>query len=325
VRLLLLSADDFRAALPMPAAIEAMKEAFAALATGRAHAPERVAVEQPGTDDVALLMGASVEGLGLAAKVVSFFPGNAARGAPVVQGLALVLDPETGAPRALLDGAALTAWRTGAASGAATDLLARPDARVAAVFGAGAQARTQVLAVDAARELAELRVVARRPERAEALAAELRASVRAPLRVMGSPEGALRGAHVVCTATSARAPLFPADLVEPGAHVNAVGSFRPDMRELDPALCRDARVFVDARTAARREAGELLAALEAGHTRVDDWTELGAVAAGLAPGRRSPDERTLFKSVGLAVQDAVAGARALECARELGLGRAVEL
>lgn len=320
MKLLILSERDLRAALPMHAAIRAMKDAFAALSSGAAVAPQRMALPIEKERATSLLMGAYVPSMGLAAKVVSVFPGNRASGKALVNGLVLVLDPTSGEPEALIDGTALTAWRTGAASGAATDLLARADASVAALIGCGVQARTQLLAIAAVRELAEVRVHARSPERVRAFCESMQPEVAAKLVAVPTAESAVRGAHIVCTATPSHTPLFDGAHVADGAHLNAVGSFTLDMCELDTRTIARATVFVDEVAAALVEAGELVAAEAAGATRRERWTELGHVASGAAPGRTSAAEITLFKSVGHAVQDVAAASRALSAARQLGLG-----
>lgn len=322
--MLLLSASDLAHALPMTSAIEAAARAYRATSTGEARAPLRTAIPA-GVGGTTLLMGAAIGDEELAAKIVSFFPANAAKGAPTVSGLVVVMDPVTGAPRALLPGAALTAMRTGAASGIATKVLAREDASVGAVLGAGAQARTQALAIDTARELEEVRVYARRPEAGEALVDALQMELRAKPVFVESVRAAVEDAGVVCTATSAEEPLLGREMLAPGAHVNAVGSFRPEMKEFDAELIRVARVFVDSVEACLEESGELIAARDAGVTETDAWTELGLVLEGSAGGRVDDEELTLFKSVGLAPQDVCAAAAALEAAEAAGIGQVVDL
>jgi len=324
VKLLIISASDLAQALPMSAAIDAAERAYRATSSGDVRAPLRTAIPA-GEGGTTLLMGAAIGDDELAAKIVSFFPRNAAKGAPSVSGLVVVMDPETGAPKALLPGAALTALRTGAASGIATKTLAREDVRVGAVLGAGAQARTQAIAIDTARELEEVRIYARRPEAGEALADALASELRAKPIFVESVRAAVEEAGVVCTATSAEEPLLLGEMLAPGAHVNAVGSFRPEMRELDDGLITQARVFVDSVEACLEEAGELIAAAEAGATSADSWTEIGAVLDGGAEGRASEAEITLFKSVGLAPQDVCAAAAALEAAEAEGIGQVVDL
>ncbi len=308
----------------MRAAIEAMKLAYLALAEGRAVAPQRQVIPM-GFDAVTLLMGGCVPGAGLAAKIVSVVPGNAERGRPVISGLVVALDEITGEPVAILDGTFLTSWRTGAAAGAATDLLARKDARQAALLGCGAQAPAQLLALDTTRELEVVRLFNRTRARAEALAETMAAKVRASLEVADTVGEAVRSADIVTCVTSSTEPLFPGGLLSPGAHLNAMGSFTLGMRELDEVVVGRSRVFIDSLEAALAEAGELVAAERAGATSRADWIEIGRVVAGTAEGRRSPDEITLFKSVGQAAQDVLAASRVVEGAQPAGLGVVVEL
>jgi ornithine cyclodeaminase len=325
MKLLALSADDLSQALSMRETVEAVKDAFSRLSAGRASTPPRTAVDVGTTHGTTLLMGAHVDGLGLATKTVSVFPGNRGRGEPVVHGLVLVLDPETGRPQALCDGTYLTALRTGAASGAATDLLARTESRVGAVIGCGAQGRTQALAIDCVRALDEIRLCDRRIEVASRLADDLRKQVRARLVPLSDPSAAIADADVVCAATTSSTPVFDGNLLTPGAHVNGVGSFTLEMRELDRVTVSRSSVFVDSVASALAEAGDLVIAEREGATTRDSWTELGLVVSGRMPGRRTDSEVTLFKSVGHAVQDVAAAVAAVNAARERGLGRVVEL
>ena len=308
----------------MPEAVEAMKEAFAELSTGRATAPQRLVLPVEPAGGSTLLKPALTRS-GLGAKLVSVFPGNRSRGLPTVSGLMVLLDRDTGVPTALCDGTFLTAWRTGAASGAATDLLARQNVRTAALFGCGAQARTQALAIDAVRRLETIRVFARTASAVEDFCAEMQPRLRARLVALTSPRQAIDGAEVICTATSSSSPVFDGRTLGPGVHINGVGSFTAEMQEVDAETVGRSRVFVDSRSAALAEAGDLVTAARAGRTTPTEWTELGEVAAGTRPGRRSSQEITFFKSVGVAVQDVVALVRALEGARRLGLGTVVEL
>lgn len=325
MKLTLLSEADIRQALPMPEAIEAMKDAFADFSTGTAHVPQRLRLEVPPADGLSLFKPAYLESGGLGAKIVSVFPHNKARGRPIISGLVVVLDPETGEPAALADGGFVTAWRTGAASGAATDLLARPESRLGAILGCGVQAQTQALAIDAARELDEIRVYARTEADVQRFVEEMAPVLNARLVAAQSSDGAIDGAEVICAATTSKVPVFDGRRLAEGAHINGVGSFTPEMQEVDLETVARSRVFVDSRQSARAEAGELVIAAEARRTRPKDWIELGEVAAGLERGRQSSMEITFFKSVGLAVQDIKACAMALERAREMGLGREIEL
>lgn len=324
--LLALSAADVRRALPMREAIAAMRQAFGQLAAGRVDAPLRTALALPTERAVALVMPARGDTpLGVGAKLVSVVPQNPSRGLPLVHAVVVLLDEATGVPAALVEGTTLTAIRTGAASGLATDLLARPDASRMAVLGAGAQARTQLEAVSCVRRIAMATVYSRTRARAERFAEEAGVALGVPVRVADSARAAVREADIVCTATSAATPVLLAPDVAPGTHINAIGSYTPGMRELDPALVGRARVVVDQRAASLAEAGEVIAAVAAGLVSERDLIELGAVVIGAVQGRRGPDEITLFKSVGLAAQDLWAAAAAVAGARAGGLGIPVDL
>jgi ornithine cyclodeaminase len=329
--MLLLDADNVRRALPMAQAIAAMKSAFAALSAGQAEVPLRCRLDVALHQGTTLCMPAFIAGTeeALAVKVVSVFGRNASLGLPAIAGAVLVLEPHTGRPVALLEGGTLTSIRTGAASGAATDLLSRPDSRVVAVFGAGAQARTQLEAVCAVRSIQTCWVYNRTSSRGEALVAELagqpgRGGICADLRVAISPQQALADADVVCTATSSPQPVFADADLKPGAHVNAVGSYTPEMQEVPPATVQRALVVVDARAAALVEAGDLLAPIRQGLITAEHiHAELGEIVLGRKAGRTSDGQVTLFKSVGLAVQDAAAASLACRNARAQGLGQEV--
>ncbi len=327
MRILILSSHDVRQALPMRDAIEAMKRAFAQLSTGQAEVPLRVPVHVPRHNGLTLFMPAYLAGDDqMAVKVVSVFNDNPARGLPLIHALVVVIDAQTGAPVAAIEGASLTALRTGAASGAATDLLARPDAAVAAIFGAGVQGRTQLEAVCAVRPIREAWVYDADPRRAHTYADEMGQRLGIPVHVAASPAGAVREADVICTATTSSTPVFDDADVRPGTHINAIGAYTPQMREIPTETVLRARVVIDHRTASLAEAGDLLIPIREGRmTEEHIWAELGEVAAGLKPGRMSPEEVTLFKSVGVAVQDVAAAAAVLEAARRQNLGVEVPL
>jgi ornithine cyclodeaminase len=264
----------------------------------------------------------------LGAKLVSVFPGNRASGAPVVQAAVVLFDGTNGRPLALIEGTTLTALRTGAATGVATDLLALRDAGIVVLFGAGVQAKTQLEAVCAVRPVTQVRVVGRTPGRAEAFAAWAREEAwlgGATLLVLADPELAVRGAEIIVTATTSPMPVFPGRAVAAGAHVNAIGAFQPTTREVDSELVTRAAVFVDSRTAALEEAGDLLIPISEGRLSAGDIrAEIGEVAAGHA-GRRSLDEVTLFKSVGNAVQDLAVAALAVRRGRASNRGMNIAL
>jgi len=325
----LLTAAELRHLVPMSEAIGLVRHAYIALSTGQAIVPPRLhlAVGDGGT---ALYMPAAVPADGaLGVKAVTVCPTNAARGLPTIHALVLVQDASTGAPRGLIEGAALTALRTGAAGGLAAQLLARPEAHIAALFGTGVQARAQLEAAFAVRPLTQVRVVGRDPGRTRAFvrwAAAQPWSGGATILAASSPELAVRGADLVITATTSPTPVVPTEEVAPGCHVTAVGAFTPQTREVDGALVGRATVVVESRAAALAEAGDLLLAIAEGRFAPERiHAEIGEVAAGLRPGRTRPDEVTLFKSVGTAVLDVAVGAAALRRAEAVGVGWTVEL
>jgi len=308
-RLRVITTEEIKKALTMTEAIKAVREAFIQLSTGLAKVPARTAIEVPGSRTTALVMPAYLPGTKrIGVKLISLCENNPAKGLPLAQAVTVVMDAETGVPLAVLDAGHLTAVRTGAASGVATDLLARKDARVAAVFGAGVQGRTQLEAVAAVRPLRKAFVFDVDPRAAAAFAAEMGSRLGLDVEPAGSSRD-LGQADIVCTATTSAVPVFSDADLKPGVHINAVGSYKPHVREVPAETVRRARVFVDDRRAALEEAGDLIIPLRQGLIEASHiLAELGAVLAGLEPGRVSNGDVTLFKSVGSAVQDlAVAG------------------
>jgi ornithine cyclodeaminase/alanine dehydrogenase-like protein (mu-crystallin family) len=328
--MLLLSAEDVRQALPMNEAIEAMKNAYASLSNGTAVVPLRTRLPIPQSEALSLFMPAFVnsqEGDALAIKVVSLFPTNPARGLAFIQAAVLVFDPETGRAIALLEGSSLTAIRTGAAGGAAIDLLARKDSKTVAIFGTGPQARTQLEAACTARKIETAFVFARNIEKAQVFAAEMKSQgfVTQDLRVAQSAKEAVEQADIICTATTSSKPVFDDLDVKPGTHISAVGSYTPDMQEVPAETLRRAKIFVDSRSASLEEAGDLIQPIQAGlFDETHICGELGEVVLGQLPGRQTPEEITYFKSVGIAVQDAMAAQVALNNARKMNLGTEVD-
>ncbi len=322
--MLVLNAAEVRAALPMPDAIAAMKTAFAALSSGQAIVPPRAHLPIEAHAGISLIMPSYVHAAdaeALAVKVVSLFDGNRPRGLARIQASVLLLDPETGQLQALLEGATLTAIRTAAASGAASDFLARPDSRVVALFGAGVQARDHARAMCAVRPIEEIRVHTRTPAAAEAMIAELAEELSVRWVQCVTAAEALAGCDIVCCTTTAAEPIFEDREVPEGAHINAVGSFKPHVREVPEATVVRAAVFVDSREAAWEEAGDLIQPLNAGVITQDHIrAELGELVLGKHPGRQSIEVVTFFKSVGIGAQDAAAARVTLENAARLGIG-----
>lgn len=296
-------AQELAHRLPMHAAIDALEGAFR---DGDPSAtPPRSSVETP---QGALLLMPAVGERGVGVKLVTLTAANPDRGMPLIHALYVLFDAETQAPRLLIDGAALTALRTAAVSGLATRHLARGDASRLVIFGAGVQARSHLDAMASVRPVREVTIVSRSRERAEPLvSAALAGGIDA---VIGDPD-AVRAADIVCTCTTASDPLFDGALLNDGAHVNAVGSFQPQTREVDSETVRRARVVVETRAAAMDEAGDLLVPI--GEGVIDDRhvvADLQELVRGVEV-RRSSTDITLFESVGLAFEDlAVAGALA---------------
>jgi alanine dehydrogenase len=325
----ILDADQVRQALPMADAIDAMKRAYAQLSSGEADLPLRSRIGLPEVDGVSLFMPAYLPSdAGLAVKIVSVFPGNLALDLPTIHALVIALDPETGRPVAILEGASLTAIRTGAGSGAATDSLARPDASSVAIIGSGVQARTQLEAVCCVRRIEHVWVYSPRADHARAFAADMagRQGIPDAVEVAETADEAVADSDIVCAATTSTEPVFNGSRLKAGCHVNAVGSFRPDMVEIDLETLRRAVVVVDSRQAALEEAGELIQPIRAGDfDETDIRAELGDIILGRAQGRTQPEQITFFKSVGVAAQDAAAAATALKTAEALNLGQVVDL
>jgi ornithine cyclodeaminase len=324
-----LNAQEVQRALPMADAIRAMKTAYAQLSSGEADMPLRSRIGFRETDGVTLFMPAYLPQDGaLAIKIVSVFPKNPHQGLPTIHALVIALDPATGQPLGLLAGGSLTAIRTGAGSGAATDVLANRDANAVAIIGSGTQARTQLEAVCCVRHIRRVWVFSSNAEHARAFASEMagRKGIPVDIQVARSANEAVSAADIICTATTSHCPVFDGREVKPGCHINAVGSFTPDMVELDLETLKRARVVVDSRQAALEEAGELIRPIRAGqYTERDIHAELGEIILGKAEGRTEAEQITLFKSVGVAVQDAAAAAVALRNAEADGLGDVIDL
>lgn len=319
----ILSAADVRAALPMRAAIEAMRNGFAALSTGRATVPLRTSLPTPG--GVTLLMPAYLNDASTV-KIVSIYGGNAARGLPIIYASVLVLDATTGQPRAMMDGTTLTTIRTGAATGLATELLSREDSKIVGCIGAGAQARTQIEGVLAVRPINEVRVFCRTESRQFEFCRALEKDFPAVKFIPANSRAeALQNADILIAATTSSEPVITLEDVKLGAHINGIGSYLPTMQEVAADVITHAKVVVDSREAAQAEAGDLIIPHQSGAWNFERiHAELGEITAGVKPGRTNPDEITFFKSVGNAVQDAAAAARVLAIAEAKNLGTVIE-
>ncbi len=321
-----LSADDVQRALPMKHAIAKMKEAFALISGDQAVVPPRMHLEVHDPDGTILMMPVYLQRhnrIGL--KFLSLFADNADRGLPTIQAVVIVMDASNGRPLALMDGTYLTALRTGAGTGAATDVLARQDSQVAAIFGAGVQGRTQLEAVCAVRAIQHAYVFDLNRQRAEEFAREMSAQLSLTVTASESHDD-LRQADIICTATTAPTPVFADDDLKTGVHINAIGSYKPHIREIPENTVLRAKVVVDHRASCLSEAGDLLIPMQAG--LIDEhhiYAEVGELVSGKRPGRVSESEVTIYKSVGNAVQDLVTASEVLEMADTLNLGVEVSL
>ena len=312
--MIVLSQDEVRELLDLDALVDALASAHAELSAGQASMPPRIAAFAR-QDGLLGAMPSYLPSTGLVCKLVTLFPRN--RDRHTHQALICVFDPDNGAPVALMDGTYITATRTAAGSALATRLLAREDARVLAILGSGVQARTHAAALRRVRRFDEVRVAGRDRARAEALAEELGGTA------VGTFEDAVRGADVVAATTHATDPIVLREWLSPGVHVNSVGANPAGRGEIDPAIVRDALVAVESRssTLAPPPAG----APEFRDGAPDDVVELGELVSGTRKGRTSEDQITLYKSVGVAVQDAAAASLVLAAARERLMGQEIQL
>lgn len=332
--MLALTGAEIRDLVPMRDAVEMMKSVFAANSRGETISPLRTPVNMPDGSGVVLFMPAYVPPSATApaatgAKIVSVFGGNRDLGLPTINAVVVMVNPATGQPLGLLEGATITALRTGAVAGAATDLLARRDSSVLAIIGAGAQGLTQAAAVCAVRDIREIRVSdlgeAARSSFAERLSVWV-PDLAARVRPTPTAREAVDGADVICTATTATRPVFEDDWLKPGTHINGIGAYTPRMQEVPDATVARARIVVDAVEAVLHEAGDLTQPIERGVITSSAITvELGHVVDGIAPGREHDAQITFFKSVGNAIQDMIVGAAALKAAEERGVGLELSL
>ncbi len=327
MKILVLTAAEVRQAIRMQAAIDIMKTAFRDLSTGNAQAPLRSKISVGGSNGTVLLMPA-ITNSGLAIKVVSVFGNNPSRALPLIHAIIMVLDTATGQPIALLEGGSITAIRTGAASGAATDILARSDANSVAIIGSGVQARTQLEAVCTVRNIETVWIFSPNTKHAENFASEMdgKDSIPQAINVVTSSMVAVQNADIICTATTSNTPVFDGTNIKKGTHINAIGSFTPEMQEVDSETISKSLVVVDSRQSVLSESGDLIIPIEAGKVKEDHiHAELGEIISNKISGRTSPDQITYFKSCGVAVQDVAAAQIAVEEAKLLGLGTVVSL
>ena len=323
--MLVLGKSDLERLLTPAATIEAMRKAFAEYAAGRCQVPPRVLLTGD-RDGLFLVMSASVGTTALGTKLVSSYATNRERGLPTILSAYVLVDPSTGQPLALLEGAFLTGMRTGATSALAASYLARSDSKVIACFGAGVQAGHQLRCLASVFRVERVLVVGRSRERAERFRETMAKDLGLPVALAPAPTEAVSQADLVTCATTSATPVFAGKDLRPGTHVDAVGAFRPEMREVDTDTVARARVVVDSYAGAWEEAGDLLIPLQEGAiSRSAVRAELAELVTGAKPGRRDREEITLFKSVGFALEDAAAARLAYDLARAAGVGVEVDL
>ena len=327
MKVLMLSHDKVKELLPMAECIPLMAEALISLATGNSHQPLRMIFRPPEALGLMSLMPAfrseayPVFGL----KAICVFPGNPVRGKDAHQGTVMLFSSETGEPMAIENASAITAIRTAAVSAVAIDLLAKKDAGKLALIGAGIQGRAHLEAISCVRKITSVQVTDKMIERTRKFVEEMGPHYSFPVQAMDSVEAALEGADIVVTITNSSEPVLRHEWIVAGTHINAVGACVPSAREIDSRTMASSKLFVDSRESALREAGDYLIALKEGVIGPDHiQAEIGEVLIGAKPGRESGKEITLFKSLGLAVEDLAAAEYVYRKALERNQGMWVE-
>jgi alanine dehydrogenase len=328
-RLKILAERDVRKLITMEQAIHCVRDAYVQLSQGKAHLPPRTSISVNSSSSVLFMPAYLAGSCALGAKIVSVFPGNPEKKLPRLHALIVMLRADTGQPELVMDGTYLTALRTGAASGVATRLLARKDACVAALIGAGVQGRTQLEAVCTVRPVEKVWVYDRDRKNAARFVEEMNTHgdpIPRALFVAESPARAVGDADIICTATSSSTPVFEDGNLKPGVHINSVGSFTPEMQEIPSRTVARAKIVVSLRSAALSEAGDLLIPLKEGLiTEQCIHGEIGEILTEKIPGRESDEEITFFKSVGLAIQDMAVASFVRNAAMGKEIGTTVEL
>ncbi|MGQ9759290.1 MAG: ornithine cyclodeaminase family protein [Candidatus Methanomethylicaceae archaeon] len=320
---LLLDRNELRRALPMKEAISAVEEGFRL--SDSAIIPSRIPIRIEGYNALFLYMPAYVGGIGaLAIKEVSVHAENPKKGLPTVQGTVLLNDPIDGSLLAIIEGGSLTAIRTGATTGVATKYLARGDASIVGIFGGGFQARTQLEAITCVIDVRLAKVYDINRDAAKKFSGEMSRLLGIDVMVAENPEEVVKYSDIIVTATTSKTPVFSGEWVVKGTHINGIGSHTPDSRELDSETIRRSRLIVDSRDACLKEAGDIMIPIKEGTiTKAHIKGELGEVVRGEVDGRTSDEEITTFKSVGLALEDAVTAFRAYKIAMSEGIGKEV--
>lgn len=323
----ILSGKQIRAASKMKDIIEAMQLAFVELSTGTPEMPIRSSISIAEPEGTALFMPSYMKDINMiSVKSLTLFRENQSKNLPYIQGTVNLFDGHNGTPTAILDGTTITALRTGAASGLATRLLSRPDSKTCTIFGAGVQGRTQLEAVCAVRDITKVNIYDPITATAENFAKEMGEKLKKEIVVAQSSQQAVQEADIICCASISEKPIFNDKDLTAGVHINAVGSYKPHVQEISEATVLHSRLYVDHRESALEETGDLIIPITKGlFTKNHIIAEIGEVAAGKAPKRSSNSEITLFKTVGVALQDLAAAAIILQQAEKKDIGTMVEL
>jgi alanine dehydrogenase len=325
--MLVLSESQVQSLIDLDELIAALEQAHIQYSTGKAVMPVRLVVPLPQIQGrITSMPGYLHQDNALGMKVVTYFPDNPKQNLPAILATIMLFSAETGKMIAAMDGGYITAIRTACASALATKVLANPDTPVLGILGAGVQARAHILALTRVRQLSRIKLYSPSGKSALTLKAELEKPCGVPIEVVGSPQDAVRDSDLLVTVTTAKEPIVRPEWLKPGAHINAVGSHRPDLREIDGATLKGAKVVVDSRAAVMAECGDILLALkEKSISETDIHGEIGEVLAGSKTGRSSAGEITLYKSVGIAIQDVATAQLVYRKALERSVGSQVEI
>ena len=320
---LVLSRKDIASVLNMDDVIDAVEKAFRAIAEGKAKMPPRGLMEFPDNEGWVGIMPASAAG-SIGTKVVTVFKNNKRKSMPTTMATILLNDSETGEPLAVMEAGLITAMRTGAASAIATKYLARKDSHVVGLFGAGIQAKYQLLGGSRVRKVSNVKLYSLTKARQEKFVKEMEKEIGAKIAIVGNPKEAVQNSDIVITATTSPAPVFNGKWVSDGTHVSAIGSHTKNTRELDTLLVAKGTVVVELRETALKEAGEILLPMAEGK-KIDIYAELPELISGKKKGRTSNSEITVYKGCGIALEDLAAAKLAYDIAIKKGLGKNVSL
>jgi ornithine cyclodeaminase/alanine dehydrogenase-like protein (mu-crystallin family) len=326
LNILFLSHEDIKRVLTMEETIELMKTAFLQISNGSVSTPVRTSIEIPEHDAGALFMPVhSDESQLIGLKMVSVFKNNPGLNLPLIHAIVLLMDGKTGEPLALMDGEYITALRTGAGSGLASDLLSRGDSTTLGIIGAGVQGRTQTLAVCSVREISRIKIWDKNEASATNLADYIKKELKIDVATNPSEE-AISECDIICTATSSPIPVLSDKLLKEGVHINAIGAYQPDKREIPSETIERCKLIVDQRQACLKEAGDIILPIQ--EKRIDEshiYAELGEIVANDLPGRENDSEITVFKSVGNAAQDLITTAHVYKKAAQTECGIQISL